>query len=173
MQNHYPGCVGQFVVLDPPLTFHGLWKVIRPWLSASFAAKVRFERHETALLKYIDAETLPAMFDGGKASCKFKYVPPVSKENECMKDTVTRELLRERWRSRLWKLEALLREWVVSTVSETEHARAEVAIEAEVEETVKEIRVAYFELRPYIHAKNPYERSEWRPLKQDGEVVWS
>ncbi|KAF9947153.1 hypothetical protein BGZ72_010831 [Mortierella alpina] len=173
VQNHYPGSVGLLVVLDPPLAFQGIWKAIRPWLSSSFAAKVRFERKETDLLKYIAAETLPSMYEGGKAQYNYEYVAPFPRENACMKDTATKELLRQRWRSRLWRLEALLREWVTSTATETEHARSEEVIEAELEETVKAIRVAYFKLRPYIHARTLYERTEYRPLRQDGEVVWS
>ncbi|KAF9946798.1 hypothetical protein BGZ70_003025 [Mortierella alpina] len=54
-----------------------------------------------------------------------------------------------------------------------EGVEAEEAIEAEIEETVIEIRAAFFQLRSLTCAKTMYEGSEHPPLRYDGSVAWS
>ncbi|KAF9928130.1 hypothetical protein BGZ67_007121 [Mortierella alpina] len=134
---------------------------------------IQFARNETDLLKYVDADHLLDTF-GGKVESKITdYVGAVAGENERMRDRATGEALKQKWRAHLWKLEALLREWVGCQESETKDSRAEAVIDAELEQVAKDIRVAYFRMRPYFRAKTMYDRLPHRPLQDDGTVEWT
>ncbi|CAO3567009.1 unnamed protein product [Mortierella alpina] len=173
LQYHYPECCGLFIILDVPRATQTLWKVISPWLAESFASKVRFASHTQDLLKYIDAEHLPASFEGGRSQWKYEYMAPVRKQDSRRKDSATREDMIQRWKTLLWKYEALVKERIDCEEVETLHARAEAVIEAEMEGLAKDLRVAYFRMRPYVCTRNLYERSDNPPLREDGSVVWS
>ncbi|KAF9978337.1 hypothetical protein BGZ75_010078 [Mortierella antarctica] len=173
LQYHYPECCGLFIILDLPRATQTLWKVISPWLAESFASKVRFASHTQDLLKYIDAEHLPACFEGGKAQWKYEYIAPVPRQDYRRKDAATKERMVQAWKTLLWKVEALVKERAECEEVETVETRAEAVIEAELGRLIKDLRVAYFRMRPYICAKSMYERSEDPPLREDGSVVWS
>ncbi|KAF9947154.1 hypothetical protein BGZ72_010832 [Mortierella alpina] len=173
LQYHYPGCVGRFIILDSPRPTQTLWRVISPWLAESFASKVRFACHSRDLLKYIDAEHLPTCYEGGKAQWKYEYIAPVPRLDIRRKDTANKERMEHAWKALMWKFEALIRERIDCEETETPYTRAEAVIEAELERLVSNLRVAYFRMRPYICARNLYERSNDPPLREDGSVVWT
>lgn len=173
LQYHYPECCGLFIILDIPRTTQTLWKVISPWLAERFVSKVRFASHSRDLLKYIDAEHLPASFEGGKAQWKYEYIAPVPRQDERRMDAVNKQQMMEAWSSLQWQLEALVKERAECEEVETPGARAEAVIEAELERLLERLRVAYFKMRPFICAKNMYERLDDPPLREDGSVVWS
>ena len=63
---HYPETLGTHYIINAPLIFTGMWKVIKKWLDPKTAAK--FEVHGTdyraALLKAIHPSQLPVEYGG-------------------------------------------------------------------------------------------------------------
>ncbi|KAF9947155.1 hypothetical protein BGZ72_010833, partial [Mortierella alpina] len=130
--------------------------------------QIRIAHDSNELQTYIDAEKLPAVY-GGKVKCQFEYIPPTVGENDHMIEIGLRDRAQQAWRVLMWKIEALMR----MRIECNEGVEAEDAIKEEIEETVKEIRVAFFQLRSYTCAKTMFERSEHPPLRYDGTVAWS
>ncbi|KAF9558530.1 hypothetical protein EC968_007077, partial [Mortierella alpina] len=166
IQHYYPGYVGLIILLSPSRTLERILKVIHHWLMPATRSKIRLAHDPTDLQTYIDAEKLPAVY-GGKVKCEFEYIPPAPGENDSMMDYSLRERAQQAWRVLMWKMEALMRMRVECA------DRMEAAVEDELEETVAEIRVAFFQLRSYTSAKTMFERSEHPPLRYDGTVAWS
>ncbi|KAG0260021.1 hypothetical protein BG011_002191 [Mortierella polycephala] len=168
---YYPESLGILVIHRAPFVFWGVWKVIEPWLDPVVASKIRFTRSDKELTEIIDPNHLPVKYEGGKDQYEYKYIPVVAGENDRMKDTETKERLLEEWKAIMWKFEALTREWIAC--KKTEGARAEDVIEAERLALTKDLRVAYYQLDPYIRSRNLYHRSEHPVLQADGSSIWT
>ncbi|KAF9957611.1 hypothetical protein BGZ65_001957 [Modicella reniformis] len=168
---YYPESLGVLLIHKAPLVFWGVWKIIEPWLDPVVASKIRFTRSDKEILESIDAEHLPIKYDVGKDQYEYKYIPAVAGENDCMKDTETKERLTEEWMAILWKYEALTREWIAC--KKTEGSRSEEVIEAERMALAKDLRVAYFKLDPYIRARSLYHRTDQPVLHADGTATWT
>ncbi|KAF9273288.1 hypothetical protein BGZ68_001639, partial [Mortierella alpina] len=160
IQHYYPGYVGLIVLLSPSRVLERVLKVIRHWLMPATRSRIRLAHDHHELQTYIDPEKLPAVY-GGKVKSQFEYIPPAAGENDQMIENGLRERAQQAWTVLMWKMEALMR----MRVECDEGAEAEEAIEAEIEETVKEIRAAFFQLRSYTCAKTMFERSEHPPLR--------
>eukprot|EP00898_Chlorokybus_atmophyticus_P003636 jgi/Chlat1/4273/Chrsp29S00323 len=69
-QNNYPEHLGQMLIVNAPLLFKGVWKVIQPWLDKRTQKKIQVlgSDYQGKLLELVDAENLPD-FLGGKCTC--------------------------------------------------------------------------------------------------------
>ncbi|KAF8985390.1 hypothetical protein BGZ46_004502 [Entomortierella lignicola] len=168
---YYPESLGVLLIHKAPIVFWGVWKIIEPLLDPVVVSKIRFTRSDADLMEYIDASHLPDKFDGGLDTYSYKYFPVVPGENDRMKDTATKERLTQEWKAIMWKFEAVTREWIAC--EKTEGARPMSVIEAERSQIVKEIRVAFFKLEPYIRARTIYHRTERPVMQADGSVTKS
>ena len=70
-QDRYPECMGKFYIINVPWTFSMVWSVVKPWLDEVTVAKIALcgaAESKGELLKQIDEENLPEVFDG-KCNC--------------------------------------------------------------------------------------------------------
>ncbi|VDC00760.1 unnamed protein product [Peniophora sp. CBMAI 1063] len=69
-QNYYPETMGKLVIINAPVTFAAIWKIIKPLIHERTVSKVEIysSSYKDALLSQIPAENLPASL-GGKCSC--------------------------------------------------------------------------------------------------------
>ncbi|MCO5583153.1 hypothetical protein L7F22_037062 [Adiantum nelumboides] len=73
LQNYYPERLAAIYIVNAPIFFYGIWKVISRFLDQATKEKIVFlENHVMAqvLLSEVDADTLPSLY-GGKASVVF------------------------------------------------------------------------------------------------------
>lgn len=68
-QDHYPERAHMIFILNVPLWFNTVYKVIKPLLAAETLAKIKIFRggYKKALLKEIDADVLPVRYGGNNA----------------------------------------------------------------------------------------------------------
>ena len=71
LSNYYPESLGCCLIVNAPLVFHGVFKVIKAWLDAGIVAKIRFIKQKELGL-YIPADYLKDI----QASCSFEYSEP-------------------------------------------------------------------------------------------------
>ncbi|KAK4664859.1 phosphatidylinositol transfer protein csr1 [Podospora pseudopauciseta] len=157
---NYPECLGTVLVHKAPWIFQGIWKVIRGWLDPVVANKVHFTNNATEMQEYIPLKHIPKDLDG-QEDWSYKYVEPVTGENDKMKDTATRdELLRQR--AELYKqYEEATMEWIKT---------ADAGVKKRREEIADKMREDYWRVDPYIRARSYYDRTG--VLLPGGEVDW-
>ena len=65
---HYPERCGQIYIINVPMWFSGIWKMIKPWIDPVTVARTHIVRGEAkitaALLEHIDAAHLPTEYGG-------------------------------------------------------------------------------------------------------------
>ncbi|KAF9933789.1 hypothetical protein FBU30_004387 [Linnemannia zychae] len=163
---YYPESLGAILVHNAPLVFWGVWKVIEPWLDPVVASKIKFTYKNQELLDLIPAEHLPDSYkDAGLDNYEYKYLPPVEGENDLMKDEATKAKMLEKWNK-------LGEKWVEATKV---WIKAGDDVSKEREQLAKELRSQYFEMQPYIRAKNQFQRrgeDGESIIKPDGSVHW-
>ncbi|KAF9180918.1 hypothetical protein BGZ49_004941 [Haplosporangium sp. Z 27] len=168
---YYPESLGVLVIHKAPLVFWGVWKIIEPWLDPVVASKIRFCRSDKELVEIIDENHLPNKYDGGKDKYTYEYIAPQEGENDRLKDTATRDRIRDEWNAIASKFEAVTREWI--ECNKKEGSRPEAEIEAERASLAKELRVTYFKLDPYIRSRTLYHRGAHPILLEDGGAAWT
>ncbi|KAG9320342.1 hypothetical protein KVV02_000099 [Mortierella alpina] len=169
---YYPESLGRVLIHGAPLVFWGVWKVIEPWLDPVVASKIRFTRSDKDLLDYIPAKHLPDRYKGGLDKYTYSYPRAQPGENSCMEDTETKEKLTAEWEALRWRFEALTREWTKAGTPEATTARTEEEIEKEREEVAKNLRTVFFQMDPYVRARNMFHRTSPAIAKDDGSVKW-
>lgn len=102
---------------------------------------------------------------GGDEDWEYKYVEPVTGENDRMKDTQTRdELLRSR--------EEIIKEFEAETLEWTRDPESERGKQAKAKrsELAAKLKVDYWRLDPYLRARSLYDRIGY--LREDGTADW-
>ncbi|KAJ3353986.1 cytosolic factor, phosphatidylinositol/phosphatidylcholine transfer protein [Entophlyctis luteolus] len=69
-QNYYPETLGTMFLINAPLVFQGVWKIVKGMLDENTVAKISIlgGSYQKELLQVIDAENLPAEY-GGTCTC--------------------------------------------------------------------------------------------------------
>ena len=71
-QDYYPERLSRMIIINAPLSFRGLWAMIRPWLDPKTAAKVIIlgTKYQGKLRELIADDQLPAEY-GGQCRCYY------------------------------------------------------------------------------------------------------
>ena len=85
MQNHYPECLGQGLIINAPWAFSAVWSVIKPWLDPVVASKIHFSKTTADLAEYINTASLPRRLGGEQKD--FEFIPP-SKEDQAQLEAI-------------------------------------------------------------------------------------
>jgi len=74
-QTYYPECLHRMIIINAPLSFRGVWAIIKPWLDPKTRVKVEIfgTNFHDRLAQLIAPEELPEIF-GGTCKCEGKYV---------------------------------------------------------------------------------------------------
>lgn len=63
-QNHFPGRVGVAYVVNAPIFYRLLWKIVKPWLSGDLLSRVTMLSSNDGLNAYFTKPNLLAELDG-------------------------------------------------------------------------------------------------------------
>ncbi|KAL4925321.1 CRAL-TRIO domain-containing protein [Aspergillus undulatus] len=153
---YYPECLGVLLIHNAPRVFGGVWKIIRPWMDPRIVEKTHFTRSVADLEKFIHRDQIIAEL-GGNEDWEYEYTEPDPNENQAMNDNATRDsLLAER--------QSIGEEFLSATSRWVSAARGGNASEMEEateqrEEIVDQIRANYWDLDPYVRARNNLDRT--------------
>ncbi|KAL4938149.1 hypothetical protein BDV06DRAFT_201538 [Aspergillus oleicola] len=155
-ETYYPECLGVLLIHNAPKVFAGVWRIIKPWMDPQIVERIRFTRTTKDLEKFINRNQLIAEL-GGNEDWEYEYIEPHPDENQAMNDTATRD-------SVLAERQSLGEEFLSATSRWVSAARSENPIELKEafeqrEDIIEQIRVNYWDLDPYIRARNNLDRT--------------
>ncbi|KAJ3376126.1 hypothetical protein GGF31_000193 [Allomyces arbusculus] len=126
LQNYYPESLGACLVVNAPWLFHGIWKLIKPWLDPVVQAKVAFIK-PAELATWIDPQRTPAFIDG-KDPYAFAYWPPSATEiadhNKRLAEHETIARMRQAVIDAAVDVERATRTWARAYLKEVPHPAA-------------------------------------------------
>lgn len=131
--------------------------MIQGWLDPVVASKIQFTRSVADLDKYIPRNQIPKELKGDE-DWNYRYIEPAENENAPMQDTETRDsLMLERTKigTRLLGVTAA---WILATTSNEESWKVE-GLKSRRDAIVKDFRVNYWKLDPYIRARALIDRN--------------
>ncbi|KAL4790387.1 CRAL-TRIO domain-containing protein [Aspergillus venezuelensis] len=155
-ETYYPECLGVLLIHNAPKVFAGVWRIIKPWMDPRIVERTHFTRTTADLEKFIDRNQLIAEL-GGNEDWEYEYIEPHPDENQTMHDTATRDsLLAERQSLGEEFLSATSR-WA-SAAQVGDPTELKEAYEQR-EDIIEQIRVNYWDLDPYVRARNNLDRT--------------
>ncbi|KAM3508999.1 hypothetical protein MY11210_006494 [Beauveria gryllotalpidicola] len=152
-EQYYPECIGLIIVHKAPFGTKALWKLIRHWVSATIADKVKFTKGRKDVFKYIDPSQV-LKEHGGLDDFKYEYEEPILDENFKMQNTITRNYLLLERQMLVEQFEDVTKEWVMNAQG-TDRA-AEVSRRRN--QVCAELTANFWELDPYVRARSLYDR---------------
>ncbi|XWW96331.1 hypothetical protein V2A60_004304 [Cordyceps javanica] len=152
-EQYYPECIGLIIVHKAPFGTKALWKLIRHWVNANIADKVKFTKSRKDLFKYIDPNQV-LKEHGGQDNFKYEYEEPIMDENFKMQNTITRNYLLLERQMLVEQFEDVTKEWVMNAQG-TDRA-AEVS--GRRNQICAELTANFWELDPYVRARSLYDR---------------
>ncbi|ORX89360.1 hypothetical protein K493DRAFT_318749 [Basidiobolus meristosporus CBS 931.73] len=80
-QNYYPELLGRMFIINAPLLFSSIWKLIVPFLDEATVKKIFIvgSSYKSKLVEYIDPENIPSFLHGEckcEGGCQFSNVGP-------------------------------------------------------------------------------------------------
>ncbi|KAL2824427.1 CRAL-TRIO domain-containing protein [Aspergillus cavernicola] len=155
-ETYYPESLGALLIHNAPRVFNGVWKIIKPWMDPSLAEKVVFTRTVEDLEKYIDREQIIAEL-GGNEDWEYEYQEPEPDENGAMEDYAARDTL-------LADRQSISEDFLTATSRWISAARGDDRMEldeitAHRDSIIEQIRVNYWDLDPYVRARNWLDRT--------------
>ncbi|OAQ99118.1 hypothetical protein LLEC1_05802 [Akanthomyces lecanii] len=152
-EQYYPECIGLILIHKAPFGTKALWGLIRHWVSAPIANKVKFTKNRKDLFKYIDPSQV-LKEHGGLDDFKYEYEEPILDENFKMQNTITRNYLLLERQMLVEQFEDVTKEWVMNAQG-TERA-AEVSSRRD--QVSAQLTANFWELDPYVRARSLYDR---------------
>ncbi|WFC96986.1 hypothetical protein MBRA1_003652 [Malassezia brasiliensis] len=163
LEAYYPESLQRVYVHGAPWIFKGIWTVLQPLIDPDVQAKIRFSTKAKELEEYVPASRLRTGM-GGTLDWDWAYTEPVPGENEILNDTETRDAIQHEWDELIEQFEQSTRAWIA-----TDGDRSELDYRREV--LSQQLRLKYFQLRPYLRAVSIYQRA--KVLRNDGLITWS
>ncbi|KAI3618547.1 hypothetical protein CBS9595_002910 [Malassezia furfur] len=163
LEAYYPESLQRVYVHGAPWIFKGIWTVLQPLIDPDVQAKIKFSTKAKELEEYIPASRLRTGM-GGTLDWDWEYTEPIPGENDILNDTETRDAIQREWDALIEQFEQVTREWIA-----TDDDRTELAYRREV--LSQQLRLKYFQLRPYLRAVSIYQRA--KVLRNDGLVTWT
>ncbi|KAL4783266.1 CRAL-TRIO domain-containing protein [Aspergillus varians] len=155
-ETYYPECLGVLLIHNAPRVFNGVWKVIKPWLSKRTVERIHFTRTVEELEEFIDRDHIIAEL-GGDDDWEFEYIEPEADDNHRMNDLATRDALLTERQSVAEDFLSATSHWILAARggSRTDLNNAI----RQRDHTIEQIRVNYWELDPYVRARNNLDRT--------------
>jgi hypothetical protein len=124
----------------------GIWNIIKGWLDPVVASKIHFTRSVADLEKFIPKSRIVKEMEGDE-QFEYKYVEPVSGENDLIKDTATRDKIQEERNGMVERFEEFTKQWIAGE-----------DVTAQRDAVANELNENYWKLDPYIRARTLYDR---------------
>ena len=80
MQNYYPECLANALIVNAPWTFNTVWAIIKPWLDPVVESKIRFIKSSKDLNEFIHSDFIPKRLNGNHQD--FQFIPSNKHDQE-------------------------------------------------------------------------------------------
>ncbi|OQD68536.1 hypothetical protein PENDEC_c034G00800 [Penicillium decumbens] len=158
-QESYPESLGALIIYNAPWIFSGFWKIIHGILDPVVASKVHFVSGPSELKKLIpQGQILKEL--GGEEDWEYEFIEPKEKENDRLKDAITRESILAERKKLSDELFTLTADWISSSKSDRSSTRRD--------EVITKLRENYWKLDPYVRARNILDRTG--VIKEGGSI---
>ncbi len=162
LEAFYPESLGILYIHNAPWIFTGIWKVLGPLLDPVVRAKVAFTKNAKDVADRVPAERLIADLDG-QVTTGFDFVEPREGENEKMNDKATKDKLWKKYMSLVDEFEDATRKQIDSDGRDQKNENKRDIL-------IKKLRIAQFDLEPYIRGMTVYARDG--TVDGQGKVTW-
>lgn len=142
LEAYYPESLGIVLIMNAPMLFNGIWKLVKPLLDPVVAAKVVFAT-PADMPKYIDKESLMA-HQGGTDPYTYKFLEPVA----ASVDTAAKTQAEDTRSGIASEFLEITRKWAILDTGELEKAR---------DEKEQQLRKSWWDLEKYF-VRNMYHR---------------
>jgi hypothetical protein len=143
-------------LLETRLTGAGAWKIIKPWIDPRLVERIHFTRSVEDLEKFMDRDQIITEL-GGDEDWEYEYIEPEPDENQAMDDLAARDTLLAERQSLGEDFIAATSRWV-SAAQTGDPVQIDEAT-AHREEIIEQIRLNYWNLDPYVRARNNLDRT--------------
>ncbi|KAL4975314.1 CRAL-TRIO domain-containing protein [Aspergillus desertorum] len=153
---YYPESVSLILIHNAPRIFNGVWKIIKPWIDPRLVERIHFTRSVEDLERFIDRDKIIAEL-GGDEDWEYEYIEPEKDENQAMSDIAARDAF-------LAERQSLGEDFISATSRWVSAARTGDPIQikeasADREGIIEQIRLNYWNLDPYVRARNNLDRT--------------
>mgnify|MGYP002715313523 CR=1 FL=1 len=160
LEAYYPESLRRIYIHGAPWIFKGIWNALQPMLDPVVQAKIKFSNKPHELEEFVSRSRLSKAM-GGTLDWDWKYNEPVEGENDLMKDTATRDAIREEYEQLAKQWIDVTRQWCNSPSDDLEYRRTVLMMQ---------LRLKWYQLDPYIRARTVYNRNN--VLRNDFLVTW-
>ncbi len=162
LEAFYPESLGILYIHNAPWIFTGIWKVLGPLLDPVVRAKVAFTKNAKDVADRVPAERLISDL-GGKVKTGFQFEEPEEGENAKLDDKQGREQAWNNYMKYANEYEDATRKWIDSNGRDNKIVEKRNYL-------VKQLRIAQFEMEPYIRGLTVYHRNG--TVDGQGKVTW-
>lgn len=152
MASRYPEAVTQLYVFRPPWIAHSIWRVVKGWLPAEVALRVRFVASPEELGEHLPLKHVLKDI-GGEDDWSYEYDEPSQAELDPKTDILERDRLLDQRRDLVQRYEKLTREWVDQEGESADEIFQKRSALADL------LRDNYWKLDPFIRARSVYDRT--------------
>ncbi|KDN52424.1 CRAL/TRIO domain-containing protein [Tilletiaria anomala UBC 951] len=172
LEAYFPESLGILYIHNAPWIFTGIWKILSPLLDPVVRSKVAFTKGPDDVSDRVPAERLIADL-GGNVITGFDFQEPQDGENDKLMDTETQKKLWDSYMVIANEYEDTTRNWIGSKGSDSKITEKRALL-------VKKLRVAHYDLEPYIRGLTTYHRNgtidgqgkvTWRYVQNDGNEI--
>lgn len=146
MEAYYPESIRRIYIHSAPWIFKGIWSAIQPLLNEDVHAKIKFSSSAKDLTDFIPMSRIPVDM-GGTMDWTWQYAEPEEGENDIHKDTQTRDAVQKEWDELQQQFLDATQQWIRGDAdADARHV------------LVKQLRLKYYQIAPYVRARNVYQR---------------
>ncbi len=159
---NYPESLGAVLVHKSPWLFQSIWKIIRGWLDPVVAGKVHFTSNVEDLEKFIPRSQIITELEGDE-KWEYKYIEPISGENEAMTEEAPRKALETERNTGVREYQKKTFEWISKgTGPEADQLKEERHTLA------RQLNDNYWKIDKYVRARTLYDRTGM--IRPDGKI---
>lgn len=160
LEAYYPESLRRIYIHGAPWIFKGIWNALQPMLDPVVQSKIKFSNKPHELEEFVSRSRLSKAM-GGTLDWEWEYNEPMEGENDLMKDTATRDAIREEHEQIAKQWINVTQQWCNSPSDDLEYRRIVLMMQ---------LRLKWYQLDPYIRARTVYNRK--KVLRNDFLVTW-
>lgn len=160
LESYYPESLAKMYVSNAPYIFWGFWRIVKNLLDPVVRNKIVFITGPAETGDHVPEDRM-IKYCGGIVESEFDFVDPKDGENDCQKDSATKESLKDRHHRITDEFERVTREWCATGGKDE-------ALNEQRQVLIKKLRLSQFELEPYTRGLTAYHRNGVLPKDHQG-----